>query len=47
MDYNKYISSVSGLADCPVIIVVSVYGTNVKDVSKLKDLSVVVYYNPT
>ena len=47
MDYNKYISSVNALAECPVIVVVSVYGTNVKDVSKLRDLGVVVYYTPT
>lgn len=47
MDYNEKISSVSKLAECPVLIKVSVFGTKVKDVSKLTEQSIVVYYNPS
>lgn len=46
MDYNDGITSVDALADCPVLIQVNVYGTGVKDVSKLTSQSVVVNYNP-
>lgn len=46
MDYNEGITSVDTLADCPVLIQVNVYGTGVKDVSKLTGQSVVVNYNP-
>lgn len=47
MDYNKSISSVSALAECPVLIQVNVYGTKVKQVSALTSQSIVVNYDPT
>lgn len=47
MDYNKAISSVKSLANCPVLIQVNVYGTKVKQVSDLTSQSVVVNYDPT
>lgn len=46
MDYNKKISSVKPLADCPLLVQVDVYGTKVKDVSSLTKQSVVVNYKP-
>lgn len=47
MDYNKGISSVSALAECPLLIQVNVYGTKVKQVSALTSLNVIVNYDPT
>lgn len=47
MDYNEDISSVSALADCPVLVLVNVYGTEVTDVSALTKQSIIVNYNPT
>ncbi len=47
MDYNAEISSVSELADCHVLILVSVYGTKVKEIKMLTDQSIIVHYNPT
>ena len=46
MDYNAEISSVDCLANCPMLIMVNVYGTKVSDVSALTDQSVIVNYNP-
>ena len=46
MDYNENISSVSMLANCPVLIQVNVYGTKVKDVTALTEQSIIVNYNP-
>ena len=46
MEYNKDISSVKELADCPLLVQVNVYGTKVKDVSALTGQSVIVSYNP-
>lgn len=46
MDYNKNISSVNDLSDCPVLVQVNVYGTKVKDVSDLTSKSIIVNYNP-
>lgn len=46
MDYNK-ITNVNPLADCRMLVRVSVYGNDVKDVSKLKEMSVIVNYDPT
>ena len=46
MDYNTEISSVSPLADCPVLIRVNVYATKVTEVSVLTDQSITVNYNP-
>ncbi len=45
MDYNN-ISSVNGLATCPDLIKVSVYGNPVTDVSALTEQSIIVNYNP-
>lgn len=47
MDYNAEISSIRELADCHVLIVVSVYGTKVTEVKSLTDQSIIVHYNPT
>lgn len=47
MDYNEDISSVDALADCPVLVLVNVYGTEVTDVSALTKQSIIVNYNPT
>lgn len=47
MDYNEKIKSIEKLADCPLLILVNVYGTKVTEVKALTDLSIVVNYNPT
>lgn len=47
MDYNKNLSSVTKLAECPMLISVSVFGTKVSDVSALTKQSVIVKYDPT
>lgn len=47
MDYNEDISSIRELADCHVLIVVSVYGTKVTEVKPLTDQSIIVHFNPT
>lgn len=46
LDYNE-IEDVSGLADCPRLISVDVFGTKVTDVKALLDMDVVVHYDPT
>ena len=46
MDYNKDLSSVKDLSNCPLLIQVNVYGTKVKDVSALTSQSIIVNYNP-
>ncbi len=46
MDYNKKISSVEPLADCPVLIEVNVYATKVTNVTVLTNQSIIVNYNP-
>jgi len=46
MDYNPELESVEPLANCPVLILVNVYGTKVADVSSLTAQSIVVNYNP-
>ena len=46
MDYNEGIESVDCLADCPLLILVNVYGTKVIDVRALTDQSIVVNFNP-
>lgn len=46
MDYNSDISSVSELADCPVLIEVNVYATKVTDVTSLTNQSIIVNYSP-
>ena len=47
MDYNKYVSTLKWLVDCPVLIQVNVYGTNVTQVGVLTSQSVIVNYDPT
>ncbi len=49
MDYNSDVSSVNVLYDCPLLIVLSVYGTSVRDISALvtEGSSTIVYYDPT
>ena len=47
MDYNEEISSVKCLANCPVLILVNVYGTKVTEVKMLTDQSIIVNYDPT
>ncbi len=47
MDYNKGISSVKALADCPMLIQVNVYGTKVTQVSSLTSQNIIVNYDPT
>ncbi len=47
MDYNEEIDSIQKLADCHVLILVSVYGTKVTEVETLTDQSIIVHYNPT
>lgn len=46
MDYNKGISSVEPLENCPVLVQVNVYETKVKEVTGLLDLGVIVNYTP-
>lgn len=46
MDYNKKISSVKPLSDCPVLIEVNVYGTKVTNVTALTNQSIIVNYDP-
>ncbi len=46
MDYNPNLSDVSVLSGCQVLFRVDVFGTKVKDVSALTDLSITVNYNP-
>ena len=45
IDYNN-VSSVDCLLTCPLIIQINAFGTNVDDISKFKDTSIIVNYNP-
>ncbi len=47
MDYNPELESVDELAECHVLIQVNVYGTKVTDAQVLKDMSVIVNFDPT
>lgn len=47
MDYNPELDSVEPLADCPVLILVNVYGTKVVEVESLTKQSIVVNFDPT
>ena len=47
MDYNPELTDISCLADCPVLIQVSVFGTKVREVSALTDNEIIVSYDPT
>jgi internalin A len=46
MEYNEEISSVRALANCPNLTAVNVFGTKVRDVSALTDMSILVNYSP-
>lgn len=46
MDYNN-LTDISFLKDCPKLVQVNVYGTNVTDVYTLIDMGVIVNYDPT
>lgn len=46
MDYNEELESIECLADCPLLIVVNVYGTKVTEVEALTDQSIIVNFNP-
>lgn len=46
MDYNSELKSISTLSSCYALVEVSVYGTQVSDVSALKSLNVIVKYAP-
>ena len=46
LDYNGSLKNISNLSKCPRLVLVSVYGTKVKDVKALTNNSVVVYYTP-
>ncbi len=46
MDYNKGITTLYTLVDCPALEIVNVYGTGVRNASILTDRGVIVNYNP-
>jgi len=46
LDNNPNLKKITNLSKCPKLIIVSVYGTKVKDVKALTNNSVVVYYTP-
>ena len=46
LDHNTGLKNITNLSKCPRLIIVSVYGTKVKDVKALTNNSVVVYYTP-
>ena len=46
LDYNK-LTTVDPIADCYRLVMVNVYGNNIKDVSKLTAHNIIVNYNPT
>ena len=47
MDYNADLDSIEALGQCPVLVVVNVYGTSVTDVKDISDMGVIVNYDPT
>jgi len=47
VDYNSGIRSAEPLANCPNLIEVNLFGTQVIDVSMLEQQSIIVNYNPT
>lgn len=47
MDYNEGISSVAPLVNCPRLVAVKVYGTNVAEVEALLKMDVLVEFDPT
>lgn len=46
MDYNEAIETADPLAECPLLVQVSIYGTSVRDVSALTAHDILVNYNP-
>jgi len=47
MDYNEDLESIEPLEQCPVLVVVNVYGTAVTSVKSITDMGVVVNFDPT
>lgn len=47
LDYNPNLSSLSGLENCHNLIMVSVFGTKVRNASALIQQSIIVHYDPT
>lgn len=47
LDYNSGLSSLSGLENCPNLIMVSVFGTKVRSANALIQQSIIVHYDPT
>ena len=47
MDYNKDLSSLQPLDNCPLLVQVNAYGTKVKNVSFLTEKSVIVNFDPS
>lgn len=47
LEYNPDLSAVDDLAECPLLVLVNIHGTSVKDVSALRKMSVIVNYDPT
>ncbi len=47
MDYNEGLDSLKPLDSCPLLVMVNVYGTKVKDVTFLTQKSVIVNFNPS
>ena len=46
MDYNKNLKNIDKLANCPALKVVNVYGSTVRNVSKLTNKGITVNYTP-
>lgn len=46
MDHNKDLTSAEPLEDCYALIELSVYGTSIHDVTKLRQMGVIVFYSP-
>lgn len=46
VDYNEEVEDVECLSTCPLLVQVNAFGTKVKEVKKLTDMSVIVNYNP-
>ncbi len=47
LDYNPDLTSLEPLRNCPVLLLVNVYGTQVTDVSFLTEQSILVNFDPT
>ena len=47
VDYNEQIEDIEILSSCPVLVQVNAFGTHVKEVGKLTDMSVIVNFDPS